>query len=110
MFYLKDLLVKEGVTPQEKAETLFKLKRNVFKQVFGSAMKALLTEFERIKEAFIQVEVVQMIAISGNVQLIQPLRDILGLANIEQSVKEEIEDAIASLTIVHSNSKSFAMV
>lgn len=67
LFYLKDLLIKEGVTPQEKTEILFKLKRNVFKSVFGSAIKALLTEFEKIKEVFIQVEVMQMIAISGQV-------------------------------------------
>jgi len=46
-------------------DTLFKLKKNVFSSVFGPAMRALLAEFDRIKEPFVKSEILQMISISG---------------------------------------------
>jgi hypothetical protein len=42
LFYLKDLLIKENSSTQEKMEALFKIKRNLGKPVFALAMKSLL--------------------------------------------------------------------
>ena len=35
LFYLKDILIKDSSTQQEKLVALFKIKRNIFKPVFG---------------------------------------------------------------------------
>jgi hypothetical protein len=53
LFYLKDLLVKDSTPHQEKMDALFKIKKNVQKQVFAQAMKSLLSEFEKISLEFI---------------------------------------------------------
>ena len=42
LFYLKDILIKDTNTPQEKMEALFKIRKNIKKPVFGLAMKSLL--------------------------------------------------------------------
>lgn len=45
LFYLKDILVKENSSMQEKLDALFKMRKNSNKNVFGLAMKTLLQEF-----------------------------------------------------------------
>ena len=42
LFYLKDLLIKDNSSTQEKLDALFKIKKNMGKPVFALAMKSLL--------------------------------------------------------------------
>ena len=42
LFYLKDILIKDSNSVQEKMEALFKIKKNINKPVFGLAMKTLI--------------------------------------------------------------------
>ena len=53
LFYLKDILIKDSSTQQEKLEALFKIKRNIFKPVFGQAMRSLIQELEKVRDPFI---------------------------------------------------------
>lgn len=42
LFYLKDLLIKDSSSINEKIDALFKIKKNADKPVFALAMKSLL--------------------------------------------------------------------
>jgi hypothetical protein len=53
LFYLKDLLIKDSSSINEKIDALFKIKKNADKPVFALAMKSLLQEFTKIKDKFI---------------------------------------------------------
>lgn len=53
LFYLKDILIKENSSQEEKLDSLWKIKRNIFKPVFGLAMKSLLPDFDKIQDPFI---------------------------------------------------------
>jgi hypothetical protein len=53
LFYLKDILVKQNASYDEKLDCLWKIKRNVLKPVFSMAMKALLAEFSKIGDSLI---------------------------------------------------------
>lgn len=53
LFYLKDIILKNNISYEEKLECLWKIKLNVNKPVFALAMKSLIIEFSRISEVFI---------------------------------------------------------
>ena len=42
LFYLKDILIKENNSDQDKYDALSKIKKNINKPVFALAMKSLL--------------------------------------------------------------------
>ncbi len=61
LFYLKDLLIKDLAPVNEKVDALFKIKKNSEKPVFALAMKSLLQEFHKIRDKFIQKEIIYAI-------------------------------------------------
>ncbi len=70
LFYLKDMLIKQTSSLQEKLDALFKIKKNVNKPVFALAMKTLLQEFDKVEDIFIQKEIIFAIGCSLHVSLI----------------------------------------
>ncbi|CDW76991.1 leucine rich repeat family protein [Stylonychia lemnae] len=109
LFYLKDLIVKENSSQQEKLDALFKIKKNQFKHVFSAAMRSLLPEIDRIKDQFIQREIIQAVGNSCQYVLLQPMRDLLMRSDLDQDLIEEIEDSIKSLEVCASKPKSYSM-
>ena len=70
---MKDLLIKDGCTSEEKSDALFKIKKNVNKQVFVLAMKSLLKDYDKIKDDFFKKEIIYSIGCSPHFTLIEPL-------------------------------------
>jgi len=101
LFYLKDILIKQTSSYEEKLDCLWKIKRNVQKPVFGMAMKALLPEFSRIGDPLIQRELLSAMACSHHSSLIPALRELLrGERGFDEFTLEEIEDTISALSLV----------
>jgi hypothetical protein len=53
LFYLKDIILKNNISFEEKLDCLWKIKLNVHKPVFSLAMKSLIAEFYKIPEILI---------------------------------------------------------
>lgn len=71
LFYLKDMLIKDNATQEDKLDALFKIKRNLESPVFGLAMKSLLSDFDKIKDSFIEKELLQSMASSSQHALLE---------------------------------------
>ena len=109
LFYLKDILIKDTATQEEKIDALCKIKRNIQKSVFGLAMKSLLSEFDKVQDAFIQKELLQAIGCSAQSQLLGQLKALLERDNIDAGVKEDIEDTVQTLSVVAMRPQSFVV-
>jgi hypothetical protein len=53
LFYLKDIILKNNISFEEKLDCLWKIKLNVYKPVFSLAMKSLIAEFYKIPEILV---------------------------------------------------------
>lgn len=53
LFYLKDILLKESSSYQDKLKALEKIKNHSNQQVFSAAMSSLIPDIEKINESFI---------------------------------------------------------
>jgi hypothetical protein len=110
LFYLKDILIKESSSNQDKMEALYKIKRNLNKPVFAQAMRSLLNEFEKIEDVFIQREIIQAIQVSSQAQLIQPLKDLIKNPKVEDEIRDDIQQALDVMAIIPRQPKSFKSV
>lgn len=81
-------------------DALFKIKKNVKKPVFSLAMKSLLQEFERIKDIYIQKEILYAIASSSHHSLIEPLEELIKNNHVSEEVINETQDSIIALKMI----------
>lgn len=70
---MKDLLIKDTSSYEEKSDAMFKIKKNVNKHVFLLAMKSLLKDYDKIKDDFFRKEIIYTIGCSPHFQLAEPL-------------------------------------
>ncbi len=99
LFYLKDLLLKDSTPLLEKQEALDKIKRNMDLPVFALAMKTLLSDIDKIKETFIQKEIINQMGKCKYKLLVGCLQEYLARKDIEEEMRDEAEEALSYLKV-----------